>query len=188
MAERRRQSKAFGALGDEAFAEYKRLCLPRDYDGAEWTLERIVEWLAGKGLTSSVSSVKRDADHFRAMAGVLERTARAAGAAREIVEAVQAGGGVANLQAAAVNVYTNQVLDFLLASETGITDENVGAMSKLGATLSRLTASEIVRFRAEVERKAGVAAEAARNLSAGAKGDVKKQLADLADQILGVAK
>ncbi|HUX17301.1 MAG TPA: hypothetical protein VMW52_12570 [Phycisphaerae bacterium] len=189
MSERRRQSKAFQSLGDTRFAEYRALCLPREAGGKGATYSAIIKWLGRHGVKSSLSMVQRDAEHFRAVAERLQRMTLAGQSARQIVSELESSGGVANMQAATVQVFTNQVLDFLLADGSGINADNVAAMSKLGATLARLTGSEISRYRAEVERKAAQAAAKARELAAsGPKADVRTQLKDLADQILGVAK
>jgi len=182
---RRRHNKAFDGLAEPDFAEYRRQCLPRDRGGAGRKLERIVAWLAERGVASSVSSVARDAEYFRAVEAAKDRLRLSSRAAKDIVAAAAATGGVAATQAAAVEVYTQQVMD-LLIREQSIDAEDIPKYAKLGQALARLTGSQIAVYRADVERRAAGAAERARALAARQTGDAAAQLDRLAEEILGV--
>ena len=184
---RRRQSKTFRSLDDEAFGEYRRLCLPRDLGGAGKTLKAVVAWLDEMGVRASESMVKRDADYFAAVENAKGRLANAAEAAREIIAQATDDGGVAGQQQAAVSLYTQIVLDYLLQLDS-VTTEDMGKISKLGQTLAGLTRSEITRYKAEVERKTAALAAQAKALATSGKRDIKADLAALADEILGVSK
>lgn len=186
MDKRRRQSKAFRQLNDEQFGEYRQLCLPRVLGGREYTLEKIVAWLKPHGVTSNTSSVHRDAEYFRAVAESRQRLSAASSAARDIVADLEHSDAVAGMQAATVSLFTQMSMDFLM-KEKEISLDDLPKFSKFGSTLARLTASEISRYKAEVERRAQAAANKARQLADGAKGDVAEQLASLANEILGVA-
>lgn len=186
MTARRRQSKAFRSLDDEAFAAYRDLCLPRDLGGKGRTLAAVVAWLAKRGVKSSASMVSRDAEYFGTIERTKQRIARAGAAAREIVQTMQASEAVAASQAASVELYTQMVMD-LLIRETEIKLDDLPKWSKLGATLARLTGSQISLYRAEVERRANEAAAKAEALAARSSGDAKAALAKLAKEILGVA-
>jgi len=183
---RRRHSTAFDALGEADLAEYRRLCLPRDLGGAGKQLEAIVAWLAERSVGSTVSSVHRDAQHFRAVEETKQRLRLSSDAAREIVAAATAAGGVAATQAAATELYTQQVLD-LLIRERQISVDDLPRYAQLGRTLGGLTHSQIALYRAEVERRAQQAAAKAAELADGAAPDVKARLDDLAREILGVS-
>ena len=187
MSERRRQSAAFCKLDDESFAEYRRLCLPRDSGGAGEKLERIVEWAAQppRGVKLSLSMVHRDAEYFAATAEAIERVSRAGTAARQIATEAVAAGGVANLQQAAVNVFTQQVLDLLLTGG-GVTDENAGTMAKVGAALAALTRAETQRSQAEDLKRRFDAEMAKLAARAGQKGITPERIADVRKAVFGV--
>lgn len=178
---RRRHSKAFDQLSDADFAEYRTRCLAR-----KGTYEAIVKWAAGKGVKLSPSMVQRDSQYFRQVEETKERLRASRQAAEEIVAAAMEDDSVAAMQSAATQIYTQMVMDFLIAEKT-IALDDLTKYSKLGQALARLTHSQISVYRADVERRAAQAAEKAKALAGASKGNVRQQLNALAEEILGVS-
>ncbi len=182
-----RHSKAvdeLSALGDEQLDGYRAMALA---DAVR--LADMVGYCAEREVKISESMAHRDRMAFRAEARsmelAVEQIKARAEAARQIVAAMADEGGVATMQAATVQLYTQGVFDWLSQGE-GWGVEDLTRVANLGKALASLTGSEIQRYKAEVERRAREHAERAKQIASKTSGQIRKELDDLAAGILSV--
>jgi hypothetical protein len=185
-----RHSKAIDALaaqGGEQLDGYRDLAL-----SPEARLSDLVAYCVERGVSVSVSMAHRDREAYRDDSRdvelEVEKIRVRSQAARQFVEAMDADpDGVAKTEAGVSRMWHELMFDFM-AQGPEIGPDDLTRWANLGKALASNKAAEILRYRAEVERRARQVAAEAKQLATESTGDMRERLTQLADAMLSVGK
>ncbi len=178
---------ALAAMGPDALDGYRDLAL-----SADARLSDLVAYCVERGVAVSPSMAHRDRlafrDELRDVELEVERIRARSQAAQRFVAAMETDpDGVARTEAGVSRMWHELVFDFM-ASGPEIGPDDLTRWANLGKALASNKAAEILRYRAEVERRAREAADEARQLADESSGDMRERLTALADGILSVGR